>query len=309
MGLRRSTAQQWPLPGVERGLTLVEMVTAIVIMSIIAIGLTRFITNASESYVQTAARNQVSAAGRVVIERISMELHNALPESVRVSAVATSTNPATGNAGDQCLEFIPVKGATTYLDPAFRPAALRTGFDVVDFVPSLVGESGLYAAIYPVSPAELYQDSFASTGAIVPATLEDAVAGDGKQRLITGAHRFKRRSAVERLFITGQPVSYCLSGNKLYRYANYGFHQTQLQPVAPNGSCASLCLPNATPHRVLVTDQLENSTLDSDAPAGSAFGWTPANRQRNGVVQLLLNFSVDGQQVLLNHEVMQRVTP
>ena len=79
---------------------------------------------------------------------------------------------------------------------------------------------------------------------------------------------------------------------------------------APNGSCSSTCLPNTTPNRVLISDQIDNSMLNGNAGAGSsAFDWAPATRQRNGVAQVVLNFRKGNEQVLLSHEVMQQVTP
>lgn len=286
----------------EQGLTLVEMVMAILIMSVMAIGLTGFIGNAADSYMQAATRNQLSAAGRIVIDRLAIELHNSLPESIRVSGVQAGVN-----SGDQCIEFIPIRAATTYLDAAFRPAAVETGFDVIDLVPAQSGSAGLYAVIYPTSPADLYKDSFSDTETIVPATVTDAVASDGMQQISTPNHRFKRRSAVERVFITSMPVSYCVSGNRMYRYSDYGFHQ--IQPQA-SGACAPSCLPAATPNRVLITDQIDNRLLNSNAVGGNrAFDWAPATRQRNGITRIMLHFSSDGEQLTLNHEVMQQVTP
>src|SRR5690606_39265169 len=122
------------------------------------IGLVTFITNSASGYVQTSTRNQLSSAGRLVIDRIAMDLHNAIPESIRISTPLNGGDVANGEgyAGDQCIEFIPIIAGTTYLNPAVRPAAHKLGFDVVDFVPPQVGESGVFAVIYPTSPAQLY---------------------------------------------------------------------------------------------------------------------------------------------------------
>lgn len=300
------------------GFSMIEIIVAIVVMSILSIGLVEFITNTASSYTLSAARNQVSASGRVVIDRIAMELHNALPESVRISAVRTVTN-ADGFAGDQCLEFIPVRAATTYINPAFRPAAHKTTFNVIDLLPNHDGVTDVYAVIYPTSADDLYDADIgagSTTEAIVEVSvIADADAMDGVNEITTTTnHRFRRRSSVERIFITDQPVSFCVTDSKLYRYSNYGFNPaTPLLPRRPNGTCAAGpaaedCLPSTTPDRVLISDQLDNSTLTGGA-AGEAFDQLAASRRRNAVIQLELNFSQQGQQVRLNHEVLQRTTP
>jgi MSHA biogenesis protein MshO len=315
----------------QQGFSMVEIVVAIVIMSIIAIGLVDFIANSATGYVQASARNQVSSAGRVVIDRLVMELHNALPESVRISNPRTTTN-ADFYAGDQCLEFIPVLAASNYIDPAIRPDARKTTFKVVEFVPEQDGVSGVYVVVYPTSEADLYGASFGAdtTEAIAGASVADAddmdgIGGtsgpDGINEITTTStgtgHRFKRASSVDRIYLTGQPISYCITGSKLYRYSNYGFHENQPIPVRPAGTCAAVlpvtCLPATTPKRVLVTDQIDNSKLTSGANPGDedgqAFDQVAASRRRNAVVQLEFNFREGSQEVRLNHEVLQQATP
>jgi MSHA biogenesis protein MshO len=299
----------------QRGFSFVEIVVAIVIMSIISIGLVDFIVNSAAGYAQTAARNQVSAAGRIVIDRIAIDVHGALPKSIRIwPEDPPDTTTADSYAGDQCLEFIPVLAATRYIDPAIRPATRKSTFDVVDFVPSKDGVTGAYAVIYPTSTADLYGASFVdpTEAAIVAVTsIADNVASDGKRRITTTTnHRFKRASSAERLFLTTQPVSYCVVGNKLYRYSDYGFYANQPRPMRPNNTCAvAPCLPNTTAlGRVLISDQVDNSQL-TGGTSGQAFDQLEESRRRNGVVQLELNFRQSGNEVLLNHEILLQATP
>jgi MSHA biogenesis protein MshO len=301
----------------QRGFSFIEMVVAIVIMGILAVGIVRFIVDSASGYSATATRNQVASAGRIVIDRIAMELHNALPESVRVSTPLSALDASNGlgRAGDQCIEFIPVHRATTYLNPRIRPAAASMApFNVVDFVPPLdaLPFTGHYAVIYPTGAADLYRNSYGNSEAIVEVSVSDSNAGDGIHELTPqSSHRFKRSSAVDRLFLVKTPVSFCVSGSKLFRYADYDFHATQPVPLTPGGACAAgvdQCLPAQTPKRTLISDQLDNSALTGGSDS-QAFDVEPANRRRNAVVQLQLLFSQDGEQVLLNHEIMQQSTP
>ena len=303
------------------GFTYVEMVVAIVVLAIISIGLTQFITVTAEGYIDTGRRNQLSSAGRVVIDRISMELHNALPNSIRITDALVSSDPeVTGNLaypGDQCIEFVPVRAATTYIDPSFSPSG-STSFDVVKFLPEdlVVDVSNTHVVIYPNNTADIYEapdsvppltrgprEQVGSIGDAVPAVT------DVETVTLAAVHRFKRRSRVNRLFLTEEPVSFCITGEKLYRYSNYGFTSPdQLIPENIGGGCtAATCLPSTTPNRVLMTTGLDNAAL-TDA-GGQAFDYLNATRRRNGVVQLVLNFEEAGESVLLNHEALLQGAP
>jgi MSHA biogenesis protein MshO len=288
------------------GFSLVEIVVVIFVMGIISIGLMDFITNSAGGYAATARRNQLSSAGRVVFDRLAMELHNAVPFSVRTSTPLATTN-SFGVAKDQCIEFLPTMAATNYQNPRFRPAAVSaTDFDVIDTIPDQVGKTGRYAVIYPTDVTDLYKDAYTTTEVIFEVAIADADTGDGTQELDpTGDYRFTYRSPDERLFITTEPVSFCVSGSHLYRYSNYGFHATQRIPHGPDGSsCAATCLPNSTPDRVLLTDMIDNSVLSA-----GPFDYLGTTRRRNGVIQIELNFSEAGDSVRLNHEVLQQAAP
>ena len=299
------------------GFTLIEVITTIVVMGIMAIGVADFISNSAVGYVRTANRNQVSSAGRVVIDRIAMELHNALPYSVRTTIPLTQTDEDNGYGflNDQCIEFLPLQAASTYLNPRFRPAAASAAaFETINFVPSQLGESGRYAVIYPTSEADLYKNSFnapsyPTTEALVAlSTIADSSATDGKHELTpAGSHRFRRHSPEERIFITTQPISFCVSGNKLHRYSQYGFYTNQRIPFGPDGSSCKpgfACITAETPTRVLVTDQVDNS-----ASGFVAFDYLDTTRRRNAVVQIKLSFNKGGELVMMNHEVLQQATP
>jgi len=293
---------------------MIEIIVVIVTASIISIGLVRFIIDSASGYVSTANRSELSAIGRVIIDRISMDLHGALPNSIRITPAYTSGSARVlagdAYAGDQCIEFVPVLAATSYIDPAFRPRPYKTDFTVVDFVPDQDGASNVYIVIYPGDDSDIYGASFTgnTTEAIAQASVADMDTMDGINEITTTTnHRFKRRSPAMKAFLTEQPVSYCVKGPRLYRYSNYGFSSTQLRPVDIDGGCSSTCLPAATPNRVLVTTNVDNGALTDGG--SRAFDQLAATRRRNAVIQLELNFAKDGDEVLLNHEVLLHSTP
>ena len=152
----------------------------------------------------------------------------------------------------------------------------------MDFVPDQDGVSNVYIAIYPRNDADIYNASFTgtTTEAIAEASVADANSSDGINEITTVSnHRFKRRSPTMRAYLTDEPVSYCIKGDRLYRYTDYGFSSTQMRPVDIDGSCAAgpgMCLPASTPGRALMTTFVDNGSLTD---AGSqAFDQLAANQ-------------------------------
>lgn len=293
----------------QSGFTLIEMIAAIVVGAIIVVGITDYIGRSVEGFDSSANRNQLATAGRTAIDRLAMELHNALPNSIRVTT-------ATG-AGDQCIEFIPVRSTTSYINaPVTGPGA--TTFDVVDFIPSEHGSTGGYAVIYPQDQDDVYDgDNGASTGwPDFPDrgpiqeidNIADSASADQSTVTLVKSHRFQRRSPFERFFVTEDPVSYCISSGKLYRYTNYGFYQSQVSQEEESGVCEvasnDRCLPNyaAAPDKMLITDSIDNTGM-------TAFTVGTQTLSRNSLVSIDLNFTSEGDTVRLTHEVLSRSVP
>lgn len=290
------------------GFTLVEMVVSIVIAAILAAGVVSYIGDSVEGYAASASRNKLASAGRTVLDRLALELHNAVPNSVRTTLA--------GPDGDQCIEFIPFVGATTYIDPSFTGSG-GSVFEMVDMNPVLHRESPaeLYAVIYPIDTAALY--AFASPGPIalidklrdrfddtlVPdVCTDDPIVAPGLVEGVTtvcldASYRFARRSPVQRIYIAEQPVSFCVVDENIYRYEDYGFQATQCDPTTP------ACLPTtAADGRHLVTNNIDNTGLQ-------AFSVVEADLRRNAIIALDMNFSERGDQVQLQHEILQRNVP
>lgn len=272
----------------NRGFTLIEMVTTIVIASILAMGVVSYIADSTEGFLSSSNRSRLAGSGRAALDRMTLEIHNALPNSVRVNAAA-------GN-GDQCLEFMPALKATTYLNPSFT-AGGATSFEVIDFNPltTYASPAGIYAAIYPIDTDDLYDyDDDLGPLALIDA-ISDPSAADGKMTVTLGAsHRFSKRSASDRLFLVDAPVSYCVVGEKLYRYSNYSVEATQCTPAS--------CLPSTLPDRALLADSIDNSGL-------TAFSVGAATLRRNAIVSFELSMTSQGDTVRLNHEVLTHNVP
>ena len=291
------------------GFTLIELVVTIVISAILAVGIVSFIGDSVSSLTTSTNRNQMASAGRVALDRLAMEVHNALPNSIRATT-------ATG-AGDQCLEFIPVRAASSYINPPFTGGGGIT-FDVVDFTPSQHGVTGGYAVIYPSVQNHLYDgDNGASTGwPSFPnrrpiqeiASIQDSVSPNQSTVTLVTTHRFNNTSPNLRFFVVEDPISYCVVGDKLYRYTNYGFFTSQVTVEEEVAVCEKAlnqrCLPNYSdsPNKMLISDSIDNTGL-------TAFTVGTQSLNRNALVVIELNFVANGESIKLNHEVLTRSVP
>lgn len=84
----------------RNGFTLVELITVMVVLAVLALGASSYIGIGSQMYVDAAQREQLLAQSRFVAERLVRELRNALPNSIK--------------AENDCLEFMPIKAVGLY---------------------------------------------------------------------------------------------------------------------------------------------------------------------------------------------------
>jgi MSHA biogenesis protein MshO len=250
------------------GFTLIELVVVITVMGILSIGVVSFITDASDGYANTVRRTELGSTLRLAAERVTRELRNALPNSARVS-------------GD-CLEFIPVEGGSTYLNLPVSIAS--TTFNAA--APISATLAGTRIAVFPDSAATVY--SLTDPGAISPTATFDAPDAKNVVRVTMAAsHRFPVESPERRFYMVREPVSYCVDGNRLWRYQNYGYAATQ--PTATT-------LPTSMPGRGLVGEGVN--------AAVPPFTVVNATLTRNAEVSVDLEF-VNGADALQVHHVVQ----
>ena len=268
----------------QRGLTLVELVVTIVLMGILAGGTVAYVVSSTQSYVDTATRNQLSAIGRLTTARLELEIANAVPNSVRV------TTPSSGN---QCIEFFPVEDATRYLSVNFEAAS--TSLTVKPFATGSSMSGKKFPVIFPITPSALYaQSSPGPLGSIT--SYSRSVSGDAETLMLDSAQQFNPGTSLQRLYLAGEPVSFCVQGEKMYRYKNYGVKTSQCTPAT------AACLPTTPPNRAVVSDQIVNSSY-------TAFQFDSGGLQRGGLVRLNLNFSDGTESLLIQHEIQINNVP
>lgn len=260
----------------ERGFTLIELIMVMVILAIVATGVTSFLRFGSQIFSDVASRDTLLSSSRFVVERLNRELRAAVPNSIRVVSNASSV---------QCIEFVPINSSTYYDElPVFPDAStsIRAIYPA-DYTPS----TPVYALVYPVSVAEVY-DSSQQKRALISAI----PASDPQPALTTitlaSSFSFAGHSPARRLYIINQPVSYCLRSGQLWRYQDYGYLTNQSLLISDLGS------------GVLMAENLQN---DIGIPAEQPFSVANASLTRNGYVRVLLQLGNDDERVELSNEI------
>ncbi len=272
-------------PAVDRcrGFSLVELVAVIVLLGIVAAASTQFVQFAVGTYSDSTRRDNLTQVGRFAVERITRELRNALPGSVRVD-----------NSGSpQCVEFVPVLGATSYINNLAGVSV--SSFEVVNFTqPASYADTR--AVIFPIDNGSVYASGSQHLAAI------DSVTGPASDRLTVNldtANTFPFDSPQRRVFIVGEPVSFCANDGQLQRYQGDGASYTlnPSQPVPPAGG-------------QLLAEYIR--LQDAGGAALDVFDYAGATQERNAVVTLDLRFSdssAPDERVTFQQQVLIRNTP
>jgi MSHA biogenesis protein MshO len=250
------TLQYYNCHARQKGFTLVELVAVIVLLGVIGVGTVNFIKNSAQGYNEISRRAEITDIGRFAIERVSRELRNALPGSIRVIADGS------------CVEFVPVVASSVYIDLPLSSAS--TTIDVADFINA---DSGNFSriAIYTISPDTIY-NPVSGTAHIAQIAAISAPVANVRAVTLTTANRFPLSSPGRRSYFVDQPVSFCVAAGYLNRYSNYGYFA--VQSAAP-----------ATAQRVAEFIRLV------DGGAVTPFRFSPSTGlQQNGVVHLDFRF-------------------
>ncbi|MCG8610602.1 MAG: type II secretion system GspH family protein [Pseudomonadales bacterium] len=189
------------------GFTLIELLMVIVIASILGVGVVQFIVHSMQGVLDTAGRQQMAVTGALLAERITREMREALPNSVRVF----SMNGAT----DNCVEWIPIIGAANYIDEVGSGAV--TDWQVM--VPEANESVSGYVAVYPIMVEALYPNGV--NQAITPAVITFPAGALATVDL--SGQTFPADSPNRRYFVVTEPESLCFISGYLYRYSSYGF--------------------------------------------------------------------------------------
>ncbi|MFQ6371851.1 PilW family protein [Shewanella sp. YIC-542] len=251
------------------GFTLVELVTVILILGILAVGVSGFLIFGTRIFMDASATDRLIGSSRFVVERLSRELQGSIPGSVRLSH----------NNQLQCVEFLPQQASGSYLT---LPVTAQTRDDNMQvFTPKTVLQAGMQLLVYPLSAADVYDasrskrfnvKSVSSSGAVTDIVFDTPVI-------------FAEASPSKRWYAAAQPVSYCFfATGQIRRYGAYGYQLSQPLPPASTG--------------VLMAEDLGND-FSSQLP----LALTPASLTNNAIVQLRPRFNLLGESFTYQHQV------
>ncbi|MBV7317389.1 PilW family protein [Shewanella sp. NIFS-20-20] len=264
----------------QSGFTLVELVTVIIILGILAVGISSFIVFGTQIFVQANAVEKMLGQSRFAIERMSRDIRSAVPNSLRLTQ--------SGNLW-QCLELLPISASSTYTSlPVYPNPASATATAIATSQAVAAGQNML---VYPLTAADVYGDPAATTGKIF-ALAGSEVVGDDQTLRFGNDVQFSENSPRQRFYIASQPISYCFirepgsSTLELRRYANYGIQIEQPQPS--DGLNAG----------VLMAENIAN-----DLVVQPPLTVNPANLIDNALVLLTPEFSVAGESFRYEQQV------
>ena len=291
----------------QRGFTLVEMVMALVITSIIAATATIFLRPAIEAYFGMQRRADLTDQADLALRLMVRDIRSAVPNSVRTP-------------GSQCFELIPTSAGGAYRSgpdtvndsPAgcstpsgtcsapLDTTRATTAFDVLSISPSSYTPAvGDWVFVGSQSATEAYASTTPSTAQRSRAQITAVAtprASDGVLRLTVGSTQFPYGYDGGRFVIvpdSQKAVFYVCSGadggvdasgdgkGTLYRLRNYGFNAT-----AP-ASCPS------TAGADVVATQVRSCSFVYSPNQGAT--------QQNGFVSLQLELARGSEIVSLSH--------
>jgi MSHA biogenesis protein MshO len=261
----------------QKGFTLLELVTVMIILGILAMSVSTFLRYGVESFTNASDREEIISSARFAIERLNREVRNALPNSLRALG-----------ASSQCLEFTPIAQSVIYLDIPVSPEPID---NTIQFLMSkgAIESSVNYIAIYALNSTDIYN----KTSGVVEEILSITPSGSKRTpSTVTLVNEivFNGESPTKRMFFIDQSVAYCIEGSQLYRYQDYNYLGNSIQ-VHDNTQ------------RVLMAEYLDYS--DGEVP----FKTTDAVLTRNSIAFIELVFKRNFEKISFNNDIQVQNVP
>lgn len=241
-----------------QGFTLIELITVMVVVGILAAMTTDIITLPVKSYLDLQRRTTLVDNAETTLRLMQRDIRRALPNSIRL----------TGSGTVKELELLHTSEGGRY---RAKPTNTGSG-DILDFTSAdssfdVLGSLSAapttgYLVIYNLgnSSADAYSGN--NLAAIKNTSTINAI-------VLSAAKQFPLQSPLQRFFIVDTPITYrCDTAAKtLMRYSGYGITSAQANPPAGNG-------------QLLATDV-----------SSCSFAYTSGMATRSGLVRLQITLT------------------
>jgi len=274
------------------GFTLIELIVAIVLSSIVVAFAAMFIVTPVASYQAQARRAELVDSADAVLRLVGRDARTALPNSIRV--VDTGAVVA--------LEMLAAVDAVRYRDSGATadptqeldfgsPDSSFASLSRFDGITRPFTTTTHYLSIYNVGVPGA--DAYALTNVITPAgtsiTINNSSTPNEDVITLAPAFRFAYGSPGHRVYLVSGPVTYLCdeNANTIRRYSGYSIAANQSNRDSAgelNGAGAS-------------------STLVANNVTACQLDYSSGTAQRSGLVTLRITINKDGESIWLVHQV------
>ena len=279
-----------PWQGKLKGFTLIEMLTVIVLLGIIAGILTPFISKAMQAYTHSRARASLVDKGRLALERLAREVHQAVPNSLSVLSGGIGIEFVRSRAGGRYVDRFDDFGPEfSRVNRRFRKNAMLT--ELYALGTGLGFSTGDVLVIGNTTPGDLQAGNTATALSGITATTAVGPGNDGTtngQILSFAGQQFTVESPGKHFAIADQTVEVGLSAGNLRWFTASGLTNYDGAVDWSGGDPALV-----------------------DGVTSVLFTYAPGNPQSSAVlrVDLQLTDSTTGQNIRLYREIQVRNTP
>lgn len=274
----------------QAGFTLIEMVTVIVLLGIVAGILTPFIAKAMQAYTHSQARASLVNKGRLALERLAREVHQAVPNSLTVLAGGNGIEFVRSRAGGRYVEQFDDFGSEfSRMNRRFRKNANLTQLYAVGT--GLSFTTGDVLVIGNTSPADLRAGNTATALSSIVATTAAGPGNDGTsngQIMNFASQSFGVESPGKHFSIADRTIEVGLSGSTLRWFSTAGLADYDA-----------------------AVDWAGTDPALTDGVSSVSFTYSPGTPQSTGVlrVDLQINDATTAQSIRLYREIQVRNTP
>lgn len=284
----------------QRGFTLVELVMVMVILGIVGGMVAVFMRAPIEAYFSSGRRAALTDVADTAVRRMSRDIRKALPNSVRTSI----------NGTDACVEFIPTRTGGRYREQD-RTASDGTGliFSNADGKFNMLGKNADATSDQQIQPNDLIAiynlgitDADAYNGDNLARVASVAADGVNETTITLAANKqFPLESGSKRFHVVPveeNVVAYVCNGSTLRRL------------VTPGTTSGALSLRNsATRFCGSASSPVGSAPIIATGLSSCGFTYNGSDLQRNGLVQITLGLSSEGETVSLYHQIHVNNTP